>query len=121
MGRAQWRSDRDFTEAVKEWNLEMNEVQRLAKRTDVYFVKYEEFYESKAAIERMFDYLEVDSQDPAVQRAIRHVLMRREELRGKNTGLTENEQAYVQQNADLRAYNVVEALYRRQQKKLWAE
>lgn len=109
-----WSSQRDFAQAVRDWNRGLIEIRNMMDFYEVYLIKYEDFFVNPDKMIHLFNYLGVDSAEEQVSQGIDKVYQDALTLQGKPRVLSDAELEYVNANADFKAYNDLLSLYESQ-------
>ncbi|MDJ0745649.1 MAG: sulfotransferase [Xenococcaceae cyanobacterium MO_167.B27] len=110
----QWRTNRDFSEAVHDWNEGIQEIQNLARFYKVYFVKYEDFFVHRSKMIHLFNYLGVNPEEPKTKVGIEKTYKTALSVQKKARILADHEKEYIDANADFEAYNKLLFLYEKE-------
>lgn len=109
-----WSSNRDFSQAVQDWNQGLQAFPQLAKFFSVYCIKYEDFFLDRSKMKHLLEYLEVDTTEQQVMEKIEKVQQTALNLQHKSRTLSEAEQKYIDDHADFAAYDRILAIYEQQ-------
>ncbi|WP_019504323.1 sulfotransferase [Pleurocapsa sp. PCC 7319] len=109
-----WSRNRDFSQAVEDWNEGLQEIRNLARFYEVYFVKYEDFFVDKLRINNLFNHLEVNAEEQNTLMGIRQIHNTALSLQKKERNLSDYETEYIDSKADLASYKDILALYQKQ-------
>ena len=99
-----WQPTRDYSQAVVEWNESLQQTLRVLSRLDVMVVEYEQLYVEPVLLQRLFQFLNLDT--VASVRAFwdraRHQRDKLESERAITLG--SNEKRHIARYADFRSY-----------------
>ncbi|MDJ0681442.1 MAG: sulfotransferase [Xenococcaceae cyanobacterium MO_167.B52] len=110
----QWQASKNFSEAVKEWNEGIQEVQNLVEFYQVYFVKYEDFFVNQSKMIELFKYLGVTTENQSIKKGIKNIYKNALSVQKRERKLSDNEQEYIDANANFEVYNKLLSLYEQQ-------
>lgn len=109
-----WSLKRDFRAAVDDWNLEIQQGLQMAGHSDLLLVKYEDIFNSKTHMQRVFNWLGIDTHEPGVEKLIRNTIVRSKSLKEKDREMDMNTKNYIEAHADFKSYNAMIELYEQQ-------